>query len=235
METSDGIRISKYISQSGLMSRRASESAILEGRVYINDQKAILGQKVYPGDIVKLDSVIVKQSEEKLYIALNKPSKVITSMHDEKGRVCTSDYVKENVYPVGRLDYMSEGLLLLTNDGGFAYAMTHPKHDIEKKYEVSVLGKVDDKKVLKLKEPIIIQGKKTRPIDVEIIGFDGKSSLLIFTLHEGRNREIRNICKENDLKINYLKRISIGGLKLGDLPIGEWRHLTKAELDSLKD
>ena len=232
---SDDIRISKYIAQSGLMSRRASENAILEGRVLVNDQKAVLGQKIKPGDIVKVDSVIVKVNEEKLYILLNKPCKVITSMHDEKGRTCTSDFVKENVYPVGRLDYMSEGLLLLTNDGDFAYMMTHPKHDIEKRYEVSVLGDVNEDIISKLKRPITIMGKKTKPIDIEKVSFDGKSSILIFILHEGRNREIRNICKENNLKINYLKRISVGKLQLGDLPEGKWRYLTDAELDSLKN
>lgn len=233
---SECVRISKYISQCGLMSRRSADKYISDGRVYINDKVAVLGQIVYDGDVVRIDSNVIKPVGDKVYIMLNKPIKVATTMHDEKERKCIGDYVKEigvRVYPVGRLDYMSEGLLILTNDGDFAYKLSHPKYEKEKEYYVDVYGIVDSKKIEDLKKPIMIDGKTTGKCDVKIVSKKEKSLVISMTIHEGLNREIRNICKANNLKINSLKRVRVGNLTIGELKPGEWRYLSENELSLL--
>lgn len=233
---SDKTRVSKYISECGLMSRRAADKAITENRVYINDKVAVLGQTVEQGDIIKLDGKIIEPVRNKVYIMLNKPVKYLTSLSDDRGRKCVTELIEDisaRVYPVGRLDYMSEGLLILTNDGEFANKLMHPRYEKTKTYHVNVCGYIDSNMVANLEKPICINGKMTGDVSVKLISTSEKSSLLSITLHEGLNREIRNICKANNLKINSLKRVSYGKLELGKLKSGEWRYLSDEEVKVL--
>ena len=230
------IRLTKYLSDNEVMSRRAAERAITEGRIYVNGIEAVTGQKVGDDDKVTVDGKLVEIKNEKIYIMLNKPVKYVTSMNDEKGRYCVKDLtcdLNSRLYPVGRLDYMSEGLLIMTNDGEFANKLMHPRYNKSKEYELSVYGNITEHQIEKLKIPIEIDGTLIKPIEIKKVRFENKSTILNIVLHEGRNREIRNICKANNLRINYLKRVAIGNLKLGNLGTGKWRYLTKEEVESL--
>lgn len=232
------VRITKYLSDCEIMSRRAAERAIAEGRIYVNGELAVTGQKICEDDIVTIDGKPVEKAGKKVYIMLNKPVKYVTSMSDDKGRCCVTDLTADlgaRVYPVGRLDYMSEGLLILTNDGEFANKLMHPRYGKNKEYELSVYGNLTDKQIEKFKIPIEIDGKTIEPIELKKVRYENRSTVMNIVLHEGRNREIRNICKANNLKINYLKRVAVGGVKLGNLEKGKWRYLTEEEIKSLTE
>lgn len=240
------IRLQKYFTMCGIMSRRAAEAAIAEGRVSVNGITAAIGDKIDPDtDTVKLDNEIVKLpvKDSHTYIMLNKPLGYVTTMSDEKNRKTASELVSDcgrRVYPVGRLDMYSEGLLIFTDDGELANKLMHPSHSYSKKYSVKVKGAVSDSDLKKLLSPMELDGYKLRPIEAEII-FSGRTdregnlySVIIITLHEGRNRQIRKMCEKCDLTVMRLKRIAIGNIHLGDLPSGRWRNLTEDEIRMLK-
>ena len=233
------IRLQKFFTDMGIMSRRASEKVILAGNVKINGKTASLGDKVDPekDTVVYNGKVIKPQTANKRYILLNKPLGYVTTTNDEKGRetvLSLLDEIDERVYPVGRLDMYSEGLLILTNDGELTNRLTHPKHEMQKTYSVIIKGEISPDALHKLNSPMEIDGYKLKPVKVRVISQgDGKTNTL-FTLNEGRNRQIRKMCEAVDLTIMRLTRISIGKLKLGELERGKWRDLTKNEIDYLK-
>ena len=228
------MRLQKYLALCNVASRRASEEIILQGRVRINGKKCTtLGTKVSDGDEVSVDGKIISQEAKKYYIMLNKPIGYVTTVSDEQGRATVMELVSDiskRVYPVGRLDINTEGLLLMTNDGDFTYKITHPKHKLDKTYEVWVSGKAEQNALKKLERGVIIDGKKTSPAKVDVIDYTKASALLSVTIHEGRNRQVRKMCASVGFKVMNLKRVSEGGLSLGNLPLGKWRHLTDAEV-----
>lgn len=228
------MRLQKYLALCGVASRRAAEEIILRGRVKINGEKCtVLGTKVADGDVVSVDGEEIKPEEKKYYIMLNKPVGYMTTVSDEEGRPTVMDLITDiskRVYPVGRLDCNTEGLLLMSNDGDFTYKITHPKHKLDKTYEVLVSGKAEKNALKKLEQGVFIDGKKTAPAVVDIADFGKNSALLTITIHEGRNRQVRKMCASVGFKVMGLKRVSEGGLSLGNLPLGKWRHLTEAEV-----
>lgn len=230
-------RVQKIISEMGVMSRRAAEEAIRSGRVSVNDKIIQLGAKADPEtDKIILDGVMLGHKNcEKLYIVLNKPKGYVTTLSDEKGRKSVIDLcegISSRVYPVGRLDMYSEGLLLLTNDGEFAYKVTHPKFNIPKTYSLTVKGKNPSISILQLSEPMTIDGYRLRPAILENISIDHSQASFSITVFEGRNRQIRKMCDSASLRVVSLKRISEGPVQLGDLKPGKWRYLSEKELSS---
>ena len=232
------IRISKYLSEQGLMSRRTADEEISAGRVSVNGKTATLGQKIDPvSDVVSYKGKPVGGEVKKVCIMLNKPRGYVTTMEDERGRKCVADLVSDvgvRVYPIGRLDRDSEGLLLLTNDGELANMLTHPKYHKPKVYNVKVRGTVDEKTLERLRRPFNIDGYITKSAEVKRLGeTDGITSLSI-RLFEGRNRQIRKMCDKCSLEVAELRRISIGEIRLGELPSGKWRQLDPAQIKKLK-
>ena len=232
------IRISKYLSEQGIMSRRTADEEISAGRVSVNGKTAELGQKIDPGsDVVTYKGKPVGGEVRKVCIMLNKPRGYITTMEDERGRKCVADLVSDvgvRVYPIGRLDRDSEGLLLLTNDGELANMLTHPKYHKPKVYTVKVRGEVDEKTIERLGRPFNIDGYITKPAEVKKLGeADGITSLSI-RLFEGRSRQIRKMCDKCSLEVAELRRISIGEIRLGELPSGKWRQHDPAQIKKLK-
>lgn len=233
------IRLQKFFTDMGIMSRRASERVIEAGNVKINGVTAKLGDKIDPeNDVIVYNGKEIKpQIQKKRYIMLNKPLGYVTTASDEKGRETVlsllSD-VGERVYPVGRLDMYSEGLLILTNDGELTNKLTHPKHNISKVYSVILKGELSPDALHKLNSPMEIDGYKLKPVKVRIVSKKDGNTNTLFTLNEGRNRQIRKMCDSCELTIMRLTRISIGKLKLGDLERGKWRELTKNEIEYLK-
>lgn len=231
-------RLQKIISASGLMSRRAAEECITAGRVSVNGVLAVLGDKADPEiDVILLDGKALPSGGDKLYIMLNKPKGYVTTMKDEKGRKNVSELVKElgtRVYPVGRLDMYSEGLLIMTNDGDFANRVMHPSHEIEKTYMTWVSGEDIGFCVELLRQPMEIDGYIISPADVYISEIKADGAVLMITIHEGRNRQVRKMCEMVGLKVTRLKRVSEGNLELGELRSGKWRHLTGEEIESFK-
>ena len=232
------IRIQKYLSEAGVTSRRDAEAAIAAGEVTVNGRPCELGQKVGDGDLIVFRGKKVKRiNKDKVYIMLNKPRGFVTTNADEGGRKCTADLVADlgrRVYPVGRLDRDSEGLLLLTDDGEFANMMMHPRHNIPKIYHVRIIGAVSEDQLSVLRSELVIDGYKIMPVQVDIIGETEESTLLRFRLYEGRNRQIRKMCEQADLRVSRLTRVAIGDISIGDLKPGKWKHLTAAQVDYLK-
>ncbi len=231
------VRLQKYLSECGVASRRKSEELILAGSVKINGVKAILGDKVDPfKDKVTVKGKLVKKVDEKVYLMLHKPRGFITTMSDEQGRRCVADLVEDapqKVYPVGRLDRDSEGMLLMTNDGEFSNLMMHPRTHVSKTYRVTVRPPVTEQMLDKIACGIEIDGRMTAPCEVEIIQKEEGRVVLKFVLYEGRNREIRRLCEAVGLQVARLKRVAIDTLKLGMLPQGKWRLLTEQEVKKL--
>ena len=232
-------RLQKIIASAGLMSRRAAEEAIRAGRVSCNGRIASLGETAEPGqDQICLDGLSVVPQERKIYLMLHKPRGVVTSMNDEQGRRSVADLVKDvgaRVYPVGRLDLDSEGLLLMTNDGDFANRVMHPSHEVSKCYETWVKGSNVDAAVKSLGQPMRIDGYEIRPATVRLLRrISEQEALLSITIHEGRNRQVRKMCESVGLRVTRLLRVSEGSLHLGDLPSGSWRSLTKEEIKSFE-
>lgn len=225
------------------MSRRAAEEQIRLGKVKVNDKVAAVGTVIDAGvDKVEYEGrIIIPYCDEKICIMLNKPRGYVTTMSDERGRKNVSMLVEDlgvRVYPVGRLDMDSDGLLLMTNDGDLADVLTHPKHEIPKIYHVTVKGIVSDKQLDALGRSMVIDGYKIQPVKVTRLPFPHSTeekTVLEMTLFEGRNRQIRKMCDTQQLKIKKLCRISIGRLTLGKLPVGKWRRLTRSEIDYLKN
>ena len=234
----DSIKLQKYFSDCGILSRRAAEEEIKQGKVTVNGERAFLGMRIFPDvDVVVYKGArVIAQSEEKLYILLNKPRGIVTTLSDEKGRPTVLSLISglgARVYPVGRLDIDSDGLLLLTNDGALTNKLTHPRHKIPKIYNVTVKGEVTEGALTLLSSPLVIDGYKIQPVEVEIIKKEPSHTILKMTLYEGRNRQIRKMCALADLKITRLTRVALGNIALGSLEVGKWRFLTQSETDYL--
>lgn len=230
-------RLQKIIAASGLTSRRKAEEWIQQGKVLVNGEKATLGMTAdIQCDQIFVDGKPLPVSLQKLYIMLHKPRGYVTTLSDERGRPTVSDLVSEcpdRVYPIGRLDMDSEGLLLLTNDGDFANKLMHPSHDVEKEYLVKVSGYAPGKELL-LERPIELDGYRIKKPQVMLVSADKDQAQLCIVIHEGRNRQIRRMCEAADMKVLRLKRVREGQVCLGNLPRGKWRSLTSEELSNLK-
>lgn len=230
-------RLQKILSARGLASRRKAEEWIAAGRVQVNGETAALGDSADPDvDEICVDGKPLPDLKENVYIMLNKPRGYVTTLSDEKGRENVAQLVADcgaRVYPVGRLDMDSEGLLILTNDGEFANRLMHPKHEVDKTYQVTVQGYHEAALVL-LRRPIELDGYRIKPPQVKLLRNDGQRAKLLVTIHEGRNRQVRRMCDAAGMKVVRLRRISEGSLRLGDLPLGKWRHLTQEERAGLE-
>ena len=231
-------RLQKIIAAAGMMSRRAAEELIAEGKVCVNGVPASLGDKADAlRDRITVDGRSLAPAEEKVYIMLNKPRGYVTTLCDEKGRRNVSGLVSGlglRLYPVGRLDMDSEGLLLMTNDGAFANRVMHPGGEVEKCYRTFVTGENIPAAAEEMKKGMLIDGYRTRGAGVEIERIDGGSAVLLITIREGRNRQVRKMCEQLGLRVTRLCRIREGGVKLGDLKSGQWRELTRAEIESFR-
>ena len=232
------LRLQKFLADSGLMSRRAAEKEIELGNVSVNGHVAEIGMKID----TKRDTVtyrgkkIVYERREYTYIMMNKPRGYLSSTTDDRGRKCVTDLlsgVEARVYPIGRLDLISEGMLLLTDDGELKNKLTHPSHSLPKIYRVKVSGEVSEEQYNILTSELVIDGYKIRPVTVSVAESDESGTVLKMTLVEGRNRQIRKMCEAAGLVVKRLSRISIGNLKLNNLPVGKWRYLEKEEVDYL--
>jgi len=232
------VRLQKYLAQSGVASRRHAEQMILDGRVTVNGIQIFeLGTKVDENqDLVAVDGVIVKPETEKHYIAYNKPIGEIVSVSDPEGRPTVMDKFRDypvRLFPVGRLDFDSEGLLLLTNDGDLMQRLLHPSHEINKVYWVKVSNQVSDEDIHRLRSGVIIDGKMTAPAKVRLIRYEAFDTVLLISIHEGRNRQIRKMIDVIGHQVVYLRRVEFGPISLQDLPTGQWRHLTSEEIKKM--
>ena len=229
------IRLQKYFTDRKIMSRRAAEAEIAAGKVAVNGAVAAVGDKVDPAaDVVVWNGRTLQYpTGEHVYIMLHKPRGYLTAMSDDRGRKRVSELVRgvgSRVYPVGRLDLNSEGLLLMTDDGELANLLTHPRHAVGKVYNVSVRGKIDDEKLARLRAPMVIDGYKTQGAEVAVIETHEGGGKLRITLYEGRNREIRKMCEQVHLAVGRLCRVQIGEIKLDNLALGKWRALSPAQI-----
>ena len=235
------IRIQKIIADSGYCSRRKAEEYIKNGKVRVNGHPCSLGDKALPGrDLITVgeEKIPYVKKRKKYYIMLNKPRGYVTTMSDELDRKCVTellDGIDERVYPVGRLDRNSEGLLLLTNDGDFANNIMHPSKHIGKTYRVTVRSSLTDEQVVALSEGVVLDGKMTAPAIVNVLSQEKERSVFRITIFEGRNRQIRRMCEELGLEVARLRRVAIGPLRLGMLKPGEYRELTAEELRAMRN
>lgn len=233
------VRLQKFMAEQGIASRRKSEDLIRAGKVKVNGHIAVIGQKINPKkDLVTVvkQKIVPPKTRNMVYIMLNKPRGYVTTVSDEYDRKTVMDLIsdiKERIYPVGRLDKDSEGLLIMTNDGSFTNCLTHPSHGLAKVYRVTVRPAVDDEILYNLRNGIVIDGRKTAPADVTVLTEEENRVVLEFVLHEGRNREIRKMCESQGLEVARLKRTAVGSLKLGVLPQGKYRELTEQEVKKL--
>ena len=229
-------RLQKILSARGVASRRSSEELIRQGRVTVNGVPAVLGDCADPEeDEILLDGRPLPQQQESVYIMLNKPRGYVTTLSDEKGRPDAARLVADcgvRVYPVGRLDMDSEGLLLFTNDGEFANRMMHPRAQVDKTYEVWVTGYAPGAEA-RLARPITLDGYTIRKPGVRLVRAQGENAKFLVTIHEGRNRQVRRMCEEAGMRVTRLRRIREGTLSLGNLETGKWRYLTEEEKDAL--
>ena len=226
-------RLQKILSAFGVASRREAERLIQDGRVCVNDSVAVLGQSALCGvDRITVDGVPLACKEQFVYIMMNKPRGYLTTMTDDRGRSTVMELLQDiniRVYPIGRLDLNTEGLLLFTNDGEFANSVAHPSFNKTKTYQVRVRGNASEAVQL-LTKPIEVDGRMVRAVKAELISESAKGGVLEITINEGRNRQIRKMCAQTGVVVLKLKRISIGELKLGTLETGKWRYLTTKEV-----
>ena len=233
------VRLQKFLAEQGVASRRKSEELIMAGKVKVNGHVAQIGQKINPRkDLVTVgkQKITSVKNRKMIYIMLHKPRGYVTTVSDEQNRKTVMDLVSdidERIYPVGRLDKDSEGLLILTNDGSFTNAMTHPSHNYAKVYRVTVRPKISDEILFNLRSGIEIDGKKTAPCEVTVLTTEENRVVLEIILKEGRNRQIRKMCESQGLEVARLKRTAIGSLKLGMLPQGQYRELSEKEVKML--
>jgi len=230
--------LQKILSAYGIASRRASEEMIACGRVKVNGIPAGVGDQAdTQTDEITVDGIpLKKQSEKRVYLVLNKPTGYVTTMKDEKGRKTVRDLTSDvpaKVYPVGRLDLNSMGLLIMTNDGELTNKLTHPKHEVEKEYIVGVEGSLQTA-LPKLSQPMEIDGYPIRAAKVKTVKNDETGCALSIIIHEGRNRQVRKMCMQCGLTVKWLLRVRVGEIRLGDLPKGQWRYLTSEELAYLR-
>lgn len=233
-------RIQKILSSRGVASRRQAEDMILAGRITCNGEVCKLGQSADPDvDTIMVDGKPLPKNGERVYILLHKPRGYVTTLSDEKGRKNAAQLVSDcgvRVYPVGRLDMDSEGLLLFTNDGEFANNLMHPRHQVDKTYKVTVNGYTEEA-LEQLKRPIVLDGYTIRAPKVRLIhapSKPGAKAVIHVTIHEGRNRQVRRMCALAGMEVTRLIRVQEGSLKLGDLPCGKWRYLSVDEVESLQ-
>ena len=235
------MRLQKYIAMCGAASRRAAEQLISDGKIKVNGAVVTeMGTKVEAGaDIVELDGERLKMSDKRYYIMLNKPVGYVTTVKDQFDRPTVIDLIKEDinarVFPAGRLDYETEGLLLLSNDGDFTYRVTHPKFHTDKTYEALVKGGISISSLRRLRRGVDIGGFVTSPAEVEIINAEAGKTLLKIVIHEGKNRQVRRMLEAVGCRLENLKRVKIGKVELGNLPLGRWRYLTSHEINYLKN
>jgi len=239
MEENKSLKLQKIMADAGVASRRRCEELIESGRVTVNGRRAKIGDRADPQrDRIELDGKRIGGGKKRhVYIMLNKPRRVLTAMSDERGRRTVADYTDDvdgRIFPVGRLDYNSEGLLIMTDDGELANAVAHPSHNIKKGYETTVAGPVSERQLRRLGEPFELDGYTTAPANVGVIEQRGTSVVLYIEIGEGRNRQIRRMCEQVGLTVRRLKRVSEGTLELGELAPGEWRYLTRKETDALR-
>ena len=230
-------RLQKLISAAGMASRRRSEELIKAGKVTVNGIPALIGDSADPEtDIIFVEGRLLAEPAERTYIMLYKPRGYVTTLKDEKNRRCVSELVKDigvRLYPVGRLDMYSEGLLIMTDDGEFANRLMHPSSQTDKTYYAWVKGKFSETALKVLESQLVIHGYRISPAEVKIIRSDEDYTQLSIRIHEGRNRQIRKMCDCAGLKLTKLKRVSEGSLSVGDLKPGQWRYLTEDELQDL--
>ena len=230
-------RLQKILSARGVASRRKAEEMLRSGLVTVNGVPAGLGDAADPEtDEILVNGKPLPEQAKYIYILLNKPRGYVTTLSDEKGRKNAAQLVADcgtRVYPVGRLDMDSEGLLLFTNDGAFANALMHPKQEVQKTYEVWVTGYRPGSEVL-LEKPITLDGYTIRPPRVKLLHGEGDKAKFLVTIHEGRNRQVRRMCEAAGMHCTRLRRIQEGSLSLGNLPLGKWRYLTSEEVAALK-
>ncbi len=232
------MRLQKYISRCGIASRRHAEEMIREGRIRVNGKVVTeMGMTVSALDLVECDGKPIVPEENPVYIMLNKPGGYVTTVSDPEGRKTVMDLidgVRERVYPVGRLDYDTEGLLILTNDGDFAHRMTHPRHQVTKTYIAEVEGIPSQETLRKLRNGIMLDERPTSPAKVELLEEKKNGAVLRITIHEGRNRQVKRMCEAVGHPVQSLKRIAFGGLRLGDLKPGKWRYISAQEVKRIK-
>lgn len=237
MEVNEEMRLQKYLARCGVASRRACEKLIEQGKVAVNGTVVTtLGSKVVPGDTVTVDGAPVKEESKKVYIMLNKPEGYVTTVSDEQGRSTVMELVEDvhqRVYPVGRLDFNTEGLLLMSNDGDFTMKVTHPSHKMDKVYQAVVSGVPNHFDIEKLERGVYIDGVKTAKAKASLISAEGGRALVELTIHEGRNRQVRKMFDAIGYPVVKLKRVAIGNIVLGNLPLGKWRHLNPNEVKYL--
>ena len=235
--TDGKVRLQKFLAESGVASRRKSEELIESGKVKVNGHVASIGDKINPKkDTVTVSGKKIVKQKENTYIMLHKPRGFITTMNDEMDRKCVAELIKDvkcRVFPVGRLDRDSEGMLLFTNDGDFANALTHPTKHVPKTYRVTVRPSISEEQLTALTEGVIIDDRKTAPAEIHVVTKEENRVVLEIILYEGRNRQIRKMCEEVGLEVARLKRTAIGSIKLGMLKQGSWRHLTDDEVRKL--
>lgn len=230
------MRLQKFLAKAGIASRRKAEEYILDGKIKVNGQLITeLGTKINPDkDLVYYNDKIVELIPEKVYILLNKPEKYVTTVKDQFNRPTVMDLLPpslKGVHPVGRLDYNTSGLLLLTNDGDFTYKITHPKHSIKKIYIAKVRGIPKETSLEKLRKGLVIDNYKTAPAKAKILRKLKNDAVIEITIYEGRNRQVRKMCEAIGHPVISLKRIAIGNIFLANLPLGKYRNLTKEEVD----
>lgn len=231
------MRINKFIAGAGYASRRKADELIKDGKVTVNGVKLTEpGYDVTTGDVVFVEGHQLENREKKVYYAMNKPIGFITSVSDDKGRATVVDLmtdVEERVFPVGRLDYNTSGLLFLTNDGDFAYKLTHPKHNVDKTYRVRIAGNISKEKIGKLRHGVDIGGFVTSRARVDLVSGTKRSNVIEITIHEGKNRQVRRMFEAVGYNVEELERISIGNIKLGHIKPGQYRKLTDSEIEYL--
>lgn len=232
-------RLQKYLAKCGIASRRKCEQIILDGKIKVNGIVINnLGFKVDPDkDIVEYDGKVVTKVQHNIYIMLNKPVGFVTTVRDQFGRPSVIDLIKikDRIYPIGRLDYNTSGLLLLTNDGDLANKLMHPKYEIDKVYIAKIRGIPDDKELNKFRNGLLIDNRLTAKAKIEILEKTKNDAIVKVVIHEGRNRQIRKMCELIGHPVLTLKRIKIGDLELGKLKVGQWRYLSDGEVHYLKN
>ena len=231
------MRINKFLSSLGIASRRAIDKYIEEGRIKVNGVIASTGIDVTEEDEIYIDNkkIETKRREEKVYFMLNKPLEVLSASSDDRGRKTVVDLIKtdKRIFPIGRLDYMTSGLILLTNDGELFNRLVHPKSEIYKKYYIKVFGEVKKEEIEELKKGVLLEDGKTLPAKISGIKYDKNKTSMYISIREGRNRQIRRMIEKFGYKVLMLRREKIGELSLGDLPEGKYRELTKQEVEYL--
>jgi len=231
-------RLQKYLARAGVASRRQAEELIRQGEILVNGRVADLGCKIDPTqDVVIWRGKRVVPRQEKIYLMVNKPKGVVTTVKDPQGRTTILDILPDlpvRVFPVGRLDMDTEGLLLLTNDGDFAYALTHPRFGVVKTYHALVQGHPTGQQLAQMAKGLMLDDGPTAPAQVALLRKDKLGTWLAVSIHEGRKRQVKRMCAAIGHPVLSLRRVAFGGIEIGDLPVGQWRHLTQAEVQELR-